>query len=157
MKPVPNILLSLLLIALCGLCGWQWHRETQLRSLAATQRDELIALHQKHDELEARVKAADAEVLRLTQSLADLRANSVSKTTHAEVVEANTKLRAMITKQNAAITQQNELISKQNTTIQTANENLKKLAAERDDLAKRLNEVTALYNKLVKERSASSN
>lgn len=150
MKPVPNTVLSLLLIALCGLCAWQWHRETQLRSLATTQRDELISLHQKHDELEAHMKAADAEVLRLTQSLADLRANSVSKDIHAEVVEANSKLRLTITKQNMAITQQNELIAKQNSTIQTANDNLKKLAVERDDLAKRLNDVTALYNKLVK-------
>ncbi len=151
MKPVPNIVLSLLLVALCGLCAWQWHRETQLRSLAAAQRDELTVLHQKHEELEARMKAADAEVLRLTQSLADLRANSVSKTTHAEVLEANTKLRDTITKQNVAIAQQNELIAKQNTTIQTANDNLKKLATERDELAKRLNDVTALYNKLLKK------
>ncbi|MBL9142168.1 MAG: hypothetical protein JNM99_00680 [Verrucomicrobiaceae bacterium] len=151
MKPVPNILLSLLLIALCGLCGWQWHRETQLRALAASQREAIEVLTAKRDDLDTRVKAADAEVLRLTQALAELRANSVSKDIHAEIVETNTKLRDAITKQNAAITQQNELIAKQNAAIQIANDNLKKLATERDDLAKRLNDVTAMYNKLVKQ------
>jgi DNA repair exonuclease SbcCD ATPase subunit len=154
MKPVPNIVLSALLVALCGLCGWQWHRESQLRVLAATQHDQLNLLTDKRNTLEARVKAADAEVLRITASLAELRANSVSKEVHAEVVQANAMLRETILKQNTAITQQNERLAKQNASIQQANENLKKLATERDDLAKRLNEVTTLYNKIIKPDAA---
>lgn len=157
MKPVPNILLSVLLIALCGLCAWQWDRESKLRALVNSQRVQITMLSAQREELEARVKAADAEVLRITASLAELRANSVSKDTHAEALQANTLLRENVTKQNAAITQQNELITRQNTSIQQANESLKKLVIERDDLAMRINEVTAMYNKLVKETPASKN
>ena len=156
MKPVPNLILSALLIALCGLCFWQWHREARLRALVSSQGDQLVALTGMRDDLEARVKAADAEVLCITASMAELRANSVSKEVHDEVLKANATLRESAIKQNAAITQQNELITKQNASIQQANDNLKKLITERDDLAKRLNELTALYNKLAKPGSPSS-
>jgi DNA repair exonuclease SbcCD ATPase subunit len=156
MKPVPNILLSALLLALCGLCFWQWHREGQLRALVAAQAEQVSVLSAKRDDLEARVKAADAEVLRITASLAELRASSVSKDVHDEALQANTTLRESVLKQNAAITQQNELITKQNTSIQQANDNLKKLITERDDIAKRLNDLTALYNKLAKENAPGS-
>ncbi len=156
MKPVPNLILSALLVALCGLCFWQWHREARLRALVSSQDDQLVALTGMRDDLEARVKAADTEVLRITASMAELRANSVSKEVHDEVLKANATLRESAIKQNAAITQQNELITKQNASIQQANDNLKKLITERDDLAKRLNELTALYNKLAKPGSPSS-
>lgn len=151
MKPVPNIALSLLLIALCVLSGWQWNRERSLREVVHGQRDQLHAITSVRDDLTARVKAADAEVLRLTASLAELRTNSVSKEAHDETVAAATKLRESVAKQNAAITEQNELLAKQNTAIQQANENITKLTTERDSLAKRLNDVTARYNAAVKK------
>jgi len=157
MKPVPNIVLSLLLVALCGLCAWQWDRESKLRLQL---KDKVMAVNLltiQREELEAGVKAADAEVLRMTARLAELRANSVSKDIHAEALQANTLLRENVTKQNAAITLQNELLTKQNASIEQANESLRKLAAARDGLAKRLNEVTAMYNKLVKETPAAKN
>lgn len=150
MKPVPNFILSLLLVALCALSAWQWNREHDLRTIATSQRDQLGTLSAQHDELDTRVRAADAEVLRLTGRLAELRANSVSKETHADALQANALLRDNIAKQNDAITKQNELLAQQNASIQQANDRLKKLASERDQLAKRLNEVTALYNTLVK-------
>jgi DNA repair exonuclease SbcCD ATPase subunit len=156
MKPLPNIFLSALLMALCGLCFWQWHREAQLRALVSFQSDQLTVLTVKRDELETRVKAADAEVLRITASLAELRANSVAKEVHEEALQANTMLRESVVKQNTAITQQNELITKQNASIQQANDNLKKLITERDDLAKRLNDLTAVYNKLAKPSTPGS-
>ena len=156
MKPVPNIVLSLLLIALCGLCAWQWDRESKLRLQLKAKVMALNVATTQRDELEARVKAADAEVLRITASLAELRANSVSKETHSEALQANTLLRENIEKQNTAITQQNERLSKQNAAIQQLNDNLKKLATERDDLAKRLNDVTAMYNKAIKSGDSNS-
>ena len=156
MKPLPNFILALLLVALCGLCAWQWNRESQLRSLAAGQRDQIATLTALRDELESRVKAADGEVLRITASLAELRANSVSKEIHAEALDANAQLREVVEKQNAAITQQNELLTRQNAVITQANETIRKLTAERDDLGKKLNEVTALYNKLVKPPAEAS-
>lgn len=151
MKPVPSSLLIVLILALCGLCAWQWHRETELRLIVKAK---LMALEQvtaQRDDLESRVKAADAEILRLTGALAELRANSVAKQLHEDVVAANTQMRETLGKQNAVITEQNERLAKANVAILQANENLMKVTAERDSLAKKVNEVTALYNALAKK------
>jgi predicted nuclease with TOPRIM domain len=156
MKPVPNLILAVLLLALCGLCGWQWNRESQLRTLAAAQQAQIASLTALREELESRVKAADAEVLRITGSLADLRANSVSKQTYEEALQANATLKEVVEKQNAAIARQNDLLARQNTAMMQANDHIKKLTGERDDLGRRLNEVTALYNKLVKPKNEAS-
>jgi len=151
MKPVPSSVLIVLLLALCGLCAWQWHRESQLRTLHLAALAEVIQLSTQRDELETRVKAADAEILRLTGALAELRANSVAKPLHEDVVAANTQMRETLGKTSAVITEQNERLAKANTAILQANENLKKVAAERDALAKKVNDVTALYNALAKK------
>lgn len=151
MKPVPNIALSVLLIALCGLCAWQWNRERSLRELLQSQGSQLHAVTTERDELSARMKAADAEILRLTASIAELRTNSVAKEVHEETITAAKTQRETLAKQNAAITQQNEIITKQNGAIQQANDSIQKLTAERDSLAKRLNDVTAKFNELVKK------
>lgn len=156
MKPVPNLILAVLLLALCGLCGWQWNRESQLRTLAAAQQAQIASLAAMRGELESRVKAADAEVLRITGSLADLRANSVSKQSHEEALQANATLKDVVEKQNAAISRQNDLLTQQNAAMTKANDHIKKLTGERDDLGRRLNEVTALYNQLVKPKNEAS-
>jgi len=152
MRPVPQTVLLVLLAALCGLCAVQWWRESALRETAVAQRAELARLSGERDELAGRMKAADAEILRLTAAQSDLRSNSVSKQVHEEVTRANAHLRESVEKQNAAIKEQNEALAKQNAAIQEANENIRKLAAERDGLARRVNEVTALYNKLVRDK-----
>jgi methyl-accepting chemotaxis protein len=149
MRPVPQAILVVLLAALCGLCAVQWWRESALRETAVAQRDALGTLTGERDDLTSRMKAADAEILRLTAAFTDLRANSVSQQAHEETAQANAHLRESVEKQNAAIKEQNEAIAKQNLAVQQVNENLRKLAAERDELAKRVNEVTGLYNKLV--------
>jgi len=151
MKPLPSSFLIVLLLALCGLCAWQWHRESELRLLLKAKLTEVQQLSIQRNELETRVKAADAEILRLTGALADLRANSVDKQLHEDVVAANAQMREAIEKQNMAIKDQNESLAKANAAIRLANENLKKVVAEREALAKRINEVTALYNALAKK------
>ena len=151
MKPVPSSVLIVLILALCGLCAWQWHRESELRLIVKAK---LMALEQvtaQRAELETRVKAADAEILRLTGALADLRTNSVAKQLHEDVVAANTQMRVALGKQNAVITEQNDRLAKANAAILQANVNLKKVTAERDSLAKKVNEITALYNALAKK------
>lgn len=151
MKPVPSSVLIVLLLALCGLCAWQWHRESQLRTLHHAALAQVIQLSTQRDELETRVKAADAEILRLTGALAELRANSVAKPLHEDALAANTQMRETLGKQNTAIQEQNDRLAEANTAILQANENLKKVAAERDALAKKVNDVTALYNALAKK------
>ena len=151
MKPVPSSLLIVLLLALCGLCAWQWHRESELRLILAAKLTEVMQLSTQRDELETRVKAADAEILRLTGALAELRANSVAKPLHEDALATNAQMRETLGKTSAVITEQNDRLAKANTAILQANENLKKVAAERDALAKKVNEVTVLYNALAKK------
>lgn len=152
MRPVPQSILIALLAALCGLCAAQWWRESELRGRAVAQGEELGRLMGERDELAARAKAADADILRLTAALTDLRTNSVARQEHDEVARAAGQLRETVEKQNAAIREQNEAIIRQNAAVEQANETIRRLAAERDGLARRVNEVTALYNKLVQEK-----
>jgi hypothetical protein len=150
MRPVPQTILLALLAAMCGLCAVQWWRESALREQTVAQRSELLKVAAERDELAARAKDADAEILRLTGALSDLRTQSVSKQEHHEALAANGQMRGVVEKQNAAIKEQNEAIAKQNAAVLQANEIIRKVSAERDDLAKRINEVTALYNKLAR-------
>jgi chromosome segregation ATPase len=151
MRPVPPAFLISLIVLLCALCAWQWHREVGLRTIALRQDGELAGIRAAHAELETRVKAADAEILRLTSSMNELRTNSVSKQQHDEALTVNTQMREDIGKQNEVIKQQNESITAANVSIEKANESIAKLTSERDRLAKQLNDVTAQYNALAKK------
>jgi DNA repair exonuclease SbcCD ATPase subunit len=155
MKPVSSGVLMVLLLALCGLCGWQWFSESLLRESLVKTKAELAKLSQERDELTAHAKTADAEILRLNGALTELRANSVAKQIHEEATAANTKLKDAVTQQNALITQQNQSLEKANSAIQQSNESLKKLTAERETLAQRLNEVTGQYNKLAQDKMSA--
>lgn len=149
MRPVSQGILIMLLLAVCGLCVVQWWRESRLRETAAERGDALDRISAERNDLAARLKAADAEILRLTAALAELRGNSVSKETHEEAVKMAADVRETAQKQNAVLAEQGEALKKQNAAIATANETIRKLAAERDAVAARLNELTARYNKAV--------
>lgn len=162
MRPIPSFILSILLMAISGLCGYQWWRETELRRLAETQRDELLRHEAKDVEQETRIKAADAEILRLTGTLSELRSTSVSKEEFEELKAAAESHVASINKQNAIILQQNEAIQKQNEIVEQlnasvvkANDTIKSLVEQRDQLAQRLNDLTQRYNKLANPNGAS--
>lgn len=151
MRPVPASFLLTLIVALCLLCAWQWNREVELRKVIADERSRLESLQVERDEIEARVRTADAAILQLTGSLNELRANSISKKEQEEVMGQNKRMSEVIGKQSTLITDQNASINKANTAIQQANETIKKVTMERDGLAKQLNEVTARYNALAKK------
>ncbi len=154
MRPVSTSILVALLLAMCGLCTVQWWRESALREMAATQRRDLEKISALRDDLNARMKNADSEILRLNMACAELRTSSVAKQVHEEALQANAQLRENIEKQNAAIKEQNELLAKHNAAILQANENIKNLASERDSLAKRLNDAAARYNELAGRKKA---
>lgn len=144
MKPIPPAALITLILALCGLCIWQWQREAALRRINQQHTTELVKLQAEHTSLTARATTANAEILRLTGTLNELRNSSISTTAHDEALAARTSLQSMAEKQNAAITQQNQA-------IQQANETIQKLTTERASLARRLNEVTAKYNAVIRD------
>ena len=148
MKPVPQGVLLGLILTLCGLCAWQWHREGSLRQIALQQGSELAALKLTGQEADTRIQAANAEILRLTGTITELRASSIPAAQQEELQQENAKLREGLEKQKAALATQNELLTQADASIQQANESIKKVTAERDALTNRLNEVTAKYNKL---------
>jgi chromosome segregation ATPase len=153
MKPIPGMIQAALVMALSALCVWQWHREKNLRTLVDQQHRSVQTLTAEQTELLTRVKAADAEILRLTGNLSELRTNSIPKQEQEQWTNERSQLAEAIEKQNATIKQLNEMILQANASMQTSNETLTKLTAERDSLAKKLNDVTAKYNALVKPKS----
>jgi hypothetical protein len=155
-RPVPLGILLLLLAGLCGLCAWQWNREELLRDLSRRQVVELGDLRKALDENSTRGKAADAEILRLTEALADIKTASVAKTQYDEATAAAQTMREGVLKQNAALKEQQEALLKANAAVAQANQSIEKLTAERNALTQKLNAMTLQYNKLVKRLQAEA-
>lgn len=149
-RPVPVGILLLLLAGLCGLCAWQWKREALLRDLTRRQLAELGDLRKALQENATRAKTADAEILRLTEALADIKTASVSKTQYDETTASAKALREGVLKQNAALKEQQEALLKANAAVAQANQSIQKLTAERNGLAEKLSALSLQYNKLVK-------
>ena len=152
MKPVPSTVLCILILSLCALCAWQWHRENQLRQIASLLRTELEDVVAQRNELETRAKTADSEILRLTGTVAELRDQSVSLQVHNDLIAANTQMREALAEQNVAIKSQADTLIQANASILKANESVRNLTAERDGLAQKINEITAMYNALAAKR-----
>ncbi len=153
-RPVPLGILLLLLLGLCGLCAWQWNREEQLRDLTRRQLAENADLRKALDENSARAKAGDAEILRLTETLSDIKTASVAKSQYDEALAAAQTMREGVLKQNAALKEQQEALLKANAAVAQANHAIEKTAAERDGFIQKLNVLTLQYNKLVKRLQA---
>ena len=155
-RPVPLGILLLLLLGLCGLCAWQWNREELLRDLTRRQLAENADLRKALEENSARAKAGDAEILRLTETLSDIKTASVAKSQYDEALAAAQTMREGVLKQNAALKEQQEALLKANAAVAQANRGVEKLAAERDGLIQKLNALTLQYNKLVKRLQTES-
>ena len=153
MRSFSQTALFLLLLAMCGLCGVQWWRESKIREIAVGLRSELVTITAERDRLNDRAKAADAEIVRLNAAFVELRANSVPKQDMEIAIQATEQLNARIANQNQAILQQNKVLQQQNEAMQKANATIQRVAAERDEVVKKTNEITAKYNALVKAKS----
>jgi hypothetical protein len=155
MKPLPLKGLLGLLVALCLLCGWQFYREFGLREWNENLADRTVRLQVEVQELNSRAKAADAEYLRLTGALNELKATSIDRATHDAMVEANKKMAEGVEKQNAYISEQTNALEKAVAAVKQAQEQVAGLLKERDAVVKRLNDTVASYNKLVGEKKAA--
>ncbi|MFZ4766118.1 MAG: hypothetical protein ACOYMN_14300 [Roseimicrobium sp.] len=149
MRPVPTGFIHALVVALCALCVVQWWRESQLRELLLELETRHVALQQEFDRVTERAKVADAEILRVTGALADLRATSVPAEAHEETLHAVETMRCQLDLAQGALVEQSAAWKTHALTVKEANEAIRKLIGERDGLAKRLNEVTERYNALV--------
>ena len=158
MRSFSLTVLFFLLLGMCGLCAVQWWRESKLRELALSTRGEITTLTRERNDLNDRLKAADAEMLRVTTAFTELRTNSVPKAELDAAVTANDMLKARIqeqsqaiARQNEALKQQNELLQKQAESVKKANGTIQQVTSERDDLVKKANDATARYNALLKK------
>ena len=149
MRPLPTWFLLGLLVALCGLCGWQWHRETTLRRLSEATANEAAVARAAAAELTDHAKSTDAEILRLTGALSELKSTSVSQAQHEEANAAIEQLKTTLQEATNRLTQQQTALMQQNGLLEQSNATIQKLTAEREALVKRLNETTANYNKLL--------
>lgn len=150
MRPVLSPILVALLLAMCGLCGVQWWRESLLREAAVTLRTDLGQMTAERDHLTERIKSADAEILRLTSAFTQLRASSVPREDHEAALEAIELLYCQMHHQNSIIEGQNAAVRAQGVSLRSTNETIRKLVAERDELVRRSNEIAAKYNALLK-------
>lgn len=156
-RPVPLAILLLLLLGLCGLCAWQWNREELLRVLTRSQLSEIEGLKKALDESSLRAKAADAEILRLTEALNEIKTASVAKTQYDEAVAVAQTMREGVVKQNAALKEQQEALLKSQAAATKANQTIERLTGERDGLGQKLNALTQQYNSLAKRLQSEAN
>ena len=145
---------TVLTLGLAVLCFWQWQRESSLTSELRQSRQALAAAESKAKDETNRADAATARHLETLARIEEL--NRVRQTDQAELE----KLRRVDAERDALATafeeaksriqQANDTIAKANENSKTASESITRLAAERDDLARRLNDRTEAYNALVK-------
>ena len=135
-------------LALSALCITQWLRESKIRSAALNQSTEaarqIADLQSAAAKSTARLTAFESEIARLT---------ALQQETAAALADANTKLKAITPPDPATTEKLRADLTARNETITTQNEALKKLAAERDNLVRQLNERTRAWNDLVRKSS----
>jgi len=170
--PLANLVLVLAL-ALCGLCAFQWVRESRLRtevvSLQETnqvQAQSLVSAETLARRYESEIARLDSRVKELKQieqtnsvTIASLKISLKHSEEEAELLRKQVaNYKEAVDRQNESITKQNAIITQQNVSIKEQNENLKRLAEERNELVgtlnartKEFNDVVAKYNDLVKQ------
>lgn len=153
-------LTTLLTLALAALCFWQWQRESSLAADLRQTRDALARAESLARTESARADSATARHIEAAARAEEARRAGQSEREELERLRRTAAdrdaLAAALEQANARILQANENIDKGNASARAAAGTIQRLAAERDDLARRLNERTEAYNALVK-RGRSEN
>lgn len=152
MKPGNPATFIVLTLALCALCGWQWNRESKLRALNLELATDLQSSQKERLELGEKLNASTAEILRLSAALTELRATppTVEEAPDSAAPEVD-RLNKIVAEQKAQLETRQAALDAAAGSVGKANESIRKLTGERDDLVKRLNEVTAKYNALLRK------
>jgi hypothetical protein len=148
------IALGTLLASLCGLCIFQWKRESDFRAAILDLSTRLHGKSQALSEAEARIETLQTEITRIETLRADTEAKYLATLDELRPLQLDWTARGhtifALSQYAAAAESQNDAIAKQN-------ELLKQLASERDAAIEKLNArtrefnaLTEKYNKLVK-------
>ncbi len=152
-------LLIVFALALCGLCTYQWNRETQDRERirALIQTNYLYSVDiQSYTNT---IRRMDTQVNELDQRILELKA--ASKTNEAAILDLRLE-RSQLNATNDVLARQLQVFTNafQQATnqlgeaydsIRKLNELVKEVAGQRDDLVKQLNQAIAERNDLVKQ------
>ena len=156
MKAFLQNLLIFFSLSLCALISYQWVHETELNKQLQTQADTLHDKLESIQSLQSAVKHDEAEVVRLdglrvalTQTVKsnDLQISSLVRSVEKATNEVD-RAERQIEVYKGALETANDNIKKQNEDIKTQNEEMAKLAADRNEIVKKLNKTAADYNDL---------
>lgn len=156
MKAFLQNLLIFFALSLCALISFQWVRETDLRKHVQSLTDTVHDKMENIQGLQSTVKHDESEIVRLdglknllTQTV---KSNDLQITSLVRAVEKATNEVDRAQKQigiyKGALETANENIKKQNDDIKTQNDEMAKLAADRNEIVKKLNKTAADYNDL---------
>lgn len=152
MKSGNSSSLIVLTLALCALCGWQWNRESKLRALNLKLATDLQSSQKERLELGEKLNASTAEILQLSGTLTEHRATPPAVETAPDTAAPEVdSLKKMVAEQKAQLEARQAALDAAAGSVGKANESIRKLTGERDDLVRRLNEVTAKYNALLRK------
>lgn len=157
-KLLPNLLI-IFALALCGLNAFQWVKEAKLQAEKAKLGDDLYKEKQTVQSLQATIKRAEADILRLDTLKTEL--TGTVKTNRQEIVSLSRQVdrlekevdvdKKQIEAYKEAMDRANQSIKKQNDDIRRQNEDLKQLAEERNAAVVKYNKLASDYNDLVKQ------
>lgn len=156
MKAFLQNLLIFFALSLCALISFQWVRETDLNKKMQTLTDTMHDKLERIQNLESAVKHDETEIVRLdglrTALAQTLKSNDTQISLLIRAVERATndvdRASHQIEVYKGALETANQNIKKQNDEIKTQNDEMTRLAADRNEVVKKLNKTTADYNDL---------
>jgi chromosome segregation ATPase len=153
---LPNLLI-LFALALCGLCVFQWIRESKLRADLVQVNGEIYEKKELIRNLQAAIKRSEAEVQRLDALKVEL--TGLAKTNRQQIAQLQKDVRqgeSEIEKHlkqmdiyKDALQAANESIRKQNDDIKRQNQEVRDLIEERKTTVEKFNKLASEYNDLV--------
>ena len=171
MKGILYTLLTLIVMGLCGVLGYQWKREFLLNARITELTAALLAENKLRLEFEEKADRFEKEIARISHLRLETEAALLDATETVQQMTLDQSARgySLALWMNEAQATQTELeaykklagegtdalknrnteVGAQNEAIKQANDNLRKLVSERDDLIGKLNARTKEYNELV--------
>lgn len=157
-------LLILLALALCGLVGWQWIRETRLFNENRKLKEELQQEHQTNHQQQKAITELQNEITRIENERRSSAA--INKTNQAKIAElardlnrAENEARShsnKVTYYKVAFESATNQVAIANANTSKANEiilSMRKAVEDRNDIALRLNELNKKFGELMTERN----
>jgi chromosome segregation ATPase len=139
-------------LALCVLCGIQWQVNSQVnrRAISLDEIRQQQATKLEENDKTIRAYTSDLEDLRQRLTLSEAQLKQLDEKLSNEVAERN-QLAAERDDLKIALGKWMTALAERDKTINQARDELQKLATDRNDAVRKLNDLTDKYNQLVKQ------